>query len=212
MTSSDFRVYSIRIVVLCAALLQGVSSFGQAKNSLAEMKLKGSVKSVLEKLYAATDTNFHPENPLIGKTLYKFDRKGFVVGIVTYNNKEKLVGYTNYVYDSITGLKLQERCYFPDSMLKEITKFKYDLAGNVIEERVYERNDTVKAAVVNHYDPKAKEEPEFDSDEEKIVIVITTRPRQPDAMGNWTRLFTFEKKHPVSVTTREIEYFLNPED
>ena len=176
------------------------------------MKLKGEVKSILEKLYAATDTNFHPENTLISKTLYKFDRSGYVVGIVSYNGKEKLTGYTNFLYDSVTGRKLEERSYFPDSAAKEKTVFKYDATGNLIEERVYERTDSLKPALVNHFDPKAKEEPEFDSDEEKIDIVITTRQRKPDNHGNWTQLFSFEKKVPMSVTTREIEYFLKTEE
>jgi hypothetical protein len=202
-----------KFVVLCTPLLVFISAAtGQTLHARAEMKLKGPVRSILEKVYAATDTFFHPENRLISGMMYKFDSVGYLIGTVAYNEKEKATGYTNFTYDSVTGRKMIEREFFPDSALKEKTTFKYDAAGNEIEERVYERNDTLKPALVNHFDPKAKEEPEFDSDEEKIDIVITTRPRRPDAMGNWTRLFTFEKKVAVSVTTREIEYFRKPEE
>ena len=202
-----------RLGILCVCMsCNSRFAAAQHKTTRAEMKLNGEVKSILEVLYAATDTNFHADNPLISKTLYKFDRAGFVVGIVSYNEKEKLTGYVNYIYDSVSGLKMEERCFFPDSALKEFTKFKYDMSGNLIEERVYGHKDTLKAEVVNRYDPKAKEESEDDSDDEKIEIVITNRTRKPDKFGNWTQQFTFEKKVPVSVTTREIEYFLKAED
>ena len=182
----------------------------QIKNSLSEQKLKGKVITVTDRVYVAEDTILKQDSKLLSKTINRFTDKGFLILSESYDNKEIIKSYSIYRYDTITGLKLEERNYFPDSIIKERTLYKYDQHGNLIEEKIFEKNDSLKPAQINKYDINAKDEPEFDTDEEKIEIVITTRHRNIDKQGNWLTEITFEKKHPVSITKREIEYFVKP--
>ena len=192
--------------------LAGISADAKIKNSLTEQKLKGRVAMITEKVFVAHDTILRPENRMMSKTISKFDEKGFLTELDCFSDREKLISIDLYRYDTIRGLKIEVCSLYPDSAFKEKTLFKYDDKGNIIEERTYEKEDSLKPAVVNKYDPNAKEEPEFDSDEEKIDIVVTTRLKDFDKQGNWLTELKFEKKIPMSITTREIEYFTKPDD
>ena len=90
--------------------------------------------------------------------------------------------------------------------------YKYDEKGNQIEEKVFANNDSLKPAMVNKFDLRVDNEPEFDSDEEKAEIIITNKYKKFDGTGNWLTGFTFEKKVPISLTIREIEYYKKSED
>jgi len=196
---------------LLAATLPFVSVAG-ARNSLKEMKLKGNVATLYESVYAAKDTINLSDTTLISASVMTFSENGYLQFGSFYNAKRKLTSYESYTIDSMTALRSVVRSFFPDSAFKDKTVYKYDVAGNMMQENVYGRDDSLKPEVVNNYDPKAKEEPEFDSDEEKITIVITTHQSRNDPQGNWQMEVTYEKKVPISITLRKIEYFLKPEN
>jgi hypothetical protein len=179
----------------------------QSKNTLKQLKLKGEVSSYTESVYVAHDTVLHPDQIPVSKTVYTFNERGRLVSSCYYDIKGKVRYYTTYRIDSLTGLKMEERSCYPDSTFKEKTVYKYDVQGNMLEEKIFDHADSTKPAVVNRYDPKSKDEPEFDSDEEKVDIVISTKQKEPDKMGNWQIEVKYEKKLPIAITKREITYF-----
>ena len=192
-------------------LFNYIVSIGQIRNSLTEQKLLGKVKTVTDILYATNDTLLSTNTPYFSKTISNYNEKGFMVSSFSYNSKKQLVSFNVYKYDTIRGLKLEDKSCFPDSAFKEKSVYKYDDHGNMVEEKVYEKKDTLKPVLTNRYDIKVKDEPEFDSDEEKVEIVVTTKHKDFDQVRNWGTEITYEKKLPISVIKREIEYFKKSE-
>ena len=197
-------------ILLLLFILFCSSAFAQYKTSLTEQKLKGQVIAVTDKIYAVNDTVLKPESSLFSKTISKYNEKGFLIEMDAFNKNEELIAYNTYKFDTIKGYKLEDKGYFPDSSFKEKYVYKYDAKGNLIEEKIFENRDSLKPALINTYDIKTKDEPEFDSDEEKIDIVITTKHKNFDKFGNWQTEITYEKKVPISITLRTIEYYVKP--
>ena len=200
------KKYLLAIFVVIGTL-HAHTGMAQSKNTLKQLKMKGNVSAFSESVYVAHDTVLRPDQVPVSKTVYNFNEAGRLVSSCYYDAKGKVRYYTTYRIDSLTGLKMEERSCYPDSSFKEKSVYKYDVQGNMIEEKIYDHADSTKPAVVNRYDPKSKDEPEFDSDEEKVNIVISTKQKSPDKMGNWQIEVKYEKKLPIAICKREITYF-----
>ena len=198
--------------ILLAAFVPEVCLMAQEHCSIQELKLSGMVKMLVETTYATSDSTIEPSAKVFSKTVYHYNQKGFLTGTEAYNGNGKLSYYSIDRIDTLTGRRLEERSYFPDSQYKCKTTYQYDAKGNLQTERVYEGKDSSKPAVVNRLLHSLQDDLMDDSDDVKVDIEMFVRHKDKDIMGNWQLEVTFEHKLPISILKREITYYTKDDE
>ena len=196
-------------IVLFVFLVQFSFCYSQVKNSLAEQGIKGNVIELTWRKFIVSGSGSSAVNKIDTKTIFSYDSLGFLSEQRNFIDEMKVRTTNKFNYNNY-GLKIEEHTFYPDGSLLEKFIYKYDNTGNLIEEIVYNGKDTLKPEMVNKFDPKAKEEPINDTDEEKIEADQTEKITSYDKAGNWLKKTIYMNKVPFAVEEREFTYFIKP--
>ncbi len=151
------------------------------KNSLNELKLKGSVKYLEETSYFTND-EFQLGNPHTRKT-YLFDKNGYLLEKLEYGDYGYLRNKETYQYNDSYNIVAISRFGEDGSKLSDI-KYKYDELGRKLHEFIYE-NDTLKIIYKFKYYPM-NNKIVCQQLNQKMKIIATVYSESYDSVGNMT--------------------------
>ena len=121
--------------------------------------------------------NIYNKGKMFIKDVWKYDDSGNKVDRRRYNSNGSLNKDHEWKFDDV-GNEI-EHCFYFDGETQSKTIYKFDVDGNVIEKKWYE----------------------------KSVIPEKSFSYYNDRNGNWMKKIEFFNDEPNSITIREIEYY-----
>ena len=205
------KVLTIVLAMFCLASCEKSTQ----KNDLAELKLKGKVKSIRKIPYEAVEKFGEVVKGDVldrfGENLQiTFNDKGNQIEENWFNSDGSLYFKYTYKYDD-KGNKIELNSFNSDGSLSFKSTYKYDDKGNKIESNSFNSDGSLDSKYTYKYDDKGNiiEENSFISDvnlADKYTYKYTY-----DQQGNWIQQIAYKVKNgvekPSQIVERTIEYY-----